>query len=187
MGIHGFSTEEVQELQKQVSRLTVNLDEDWNEVRIKWENLKSCWCDHQYERFEPVFEQLSQQYQQSQDECRDYLLYLKKKIDELQKIPTVGDRIETAFTEGVMLVMSVGSLIGSPPTDIAQAMTPPTSCVQNVLSPEDLLQVKEAVEEQGDQLGEVLETSREDKDERRRRKNDSFTIARNQPNKMGSA
>lgn len=207
-GIHGFSIEDAQALQKQLGKFLINLEEGWNEVILKWEALGECWRDRQYMKFEDKFEELSNQYRQTKQECESYYIFLEKKINEMKEIPTMADYIGV----GVKFVSAFGSLMDatplpsqlpsqpnlpiSPSTSYVQTVPPKEDplCSENKFDPEKEPSVQAFKSrpqfmrpmELKNQLDETAEPNEDEKRDRLRREMDISAVDSNQPKATGS-
>ncbi len=140
----GFNIKDAQNYQHKLGIFIHNVEDEWGNLIRQWEQLKDCWHDRQYERFEPYFKILSERYQQSLTECNDYHVFLGGKINEMEKEPTIGERLEKGFA----LVQTFTSLMGggSPPAQIVPLISPSTSYVQTILPQKDPLSSSEELE-----------------------------------------
>ncbi len=79
-GISGISFEDTQNLLQQLQRFQETIGGDWKTVLNQWQNLRSCWQDRQYDRFEPFFEALCRTYSECESQCQDYNQFLEERI-----------------------------------------------------------------------------------------------------------
>ncbi|MCU0549791.1 MAG: hypothetical protein MUC48_10640 [Leptolyngbya sp. Prado105] len=79
-GLSGISFEDTQSLLQQLRQFQETIGGDWKSVLSQWENLRDCWQDRQYDRFEPFFEQLCETYNQCEQQCEEYTQFLSDRI-----------------------------------------------------------------------------------------------------------
>jgi uncharacterized protein YukE len=80
-----FVLEDAETLLKQLQQFHETLQQEWSRVSNQWANLKSVWRDEQFDRFQPLFEQLSSTYQNADRECEGYIIFLHEQIQIAQE------------------------------------------------------------------------------------------------------
>jgi hypothetical protein len=76
-----FETDNAKELLNELQKFEDAVSSDWRQVLNRWSSLKSVWKDQQFDKFEPLFENLSNTYTQVEQECEEYIDFLKHQID----------------------------------------------------------------------------------------------------------
>jgi len=81
-----FDLEDAEALLTQLRRFYETLREEWSSVSNQWGNLKSVWHDVQFDKFEPLFEKLSDTHRESEKECEEYIAFMKEQIQIAQEV-----------------------------------------------------------------------------------------------------
>jgi hypothetical protein len=75
-----FVLEDAETLLRQLQQFHETLQDEWGRVSTQWTNLQSVWRDEQFDKFEPLFEQLSSTYQNADRDCEGYTTFLNEQI-----------------------------------------------------------------------------------------------------------
>ena len=90
-----FSSEDAEILLKQLIQFRENLTQEWSTVLNQWGNLKSCWRDEQFDKFEPLFDEFAATYSDAEQQCETYISFLQEQIriaeDRKQKLGALPD------------------------------------------------------------------------------------------------
>ena len=80
-----FLLEDAEILLQQLQQFHDTLQREWSRVSNQWSNLKSVWQDEQFDKFEPLFEQLSFTHLNADRECEGYKFFLNEQIQIAQE------------------------------------------------------------------------------------------------------
>jgi hypothetical protein len=75
-----FSTEDAEDLLKQLQQFKDILNDEWSRVLNQWSNLKSVWHDRQFDQFEPIFDQFIANYRDTEEENEKYIRLIQEEI-----------------------------------------------------------------------------------------------------------
>lgn len=80
-----FEVEHARELLHKLQDFLQTIREEWSRVKNQWSNLEQTWRDEQYEKFEPLFDQLSSTYSNAEQECEGYIRFVDEQIRIAEK------------------------------------------------------------------------------------------------------
>jgi len=114
----GINVEDTLALHRQLVNFIADVEDDWTSVKTQWEDLKACWCDRQYERFEPYFDALSGNYIKTLEECKRYSEFLSNKIQETKEIPELivdpRERLVNSSIQNAANLAGIGLALNNP-------------------------------------------------------------------------
>jgi hypothetical protein len=76
----GISFEDTQALLQKIQCFQSTIGNDWSSVMSQWQNLQNSWKDSQYDRFEPLFEQLARTYSELEHQQDEYIEFLQNRL-----------------------------------------------------------------------------------------------------------
>ena len=76
--------EDMTALLNQLQNFQVSSQAEWNQVLNQWGNLEAVWRDQQFDRFEPLFDDLKATYREVADDCDRYNTFMNEQIAVLQ-------------------------------------------------------------------------------------------------------
>lgn len=76
----GISFEDTQALLQKLQCFRETISSDWSCVTSQWQNLQSSWQDRQYDKFEPVFEDLSRTFGELEHRQEEYIEFLTDRL-----------------------------------------------------------------------------------------------------------
>lgn len=80
-----FSTDDAEDLLRQLQQFKDVLNDEWSMVLNQWSNLKSVWHDRQFDQFEPIFEKFIANYRDTEEENEKYIHFLQQEIKIAEK------------------------------------------------------------------------------------------------------
>jgi hypothetical protein len=87
--IKSINLEDASSLIRQIQRFQEVVGSDWKSVVNQWRNLQDCWRDRQYDRFEPIFEQLCSTYELCERQCEEYTEFLESRIRDSEEATNI--------------------------------------------------------------------------------------------------
>jgi hypothetical protein len=78
------SLEDMTALLSQLQNFQESSQAEWNQVLSQWSNLEAVWRDQQFDRFEPLFDDLKATYREVADDCDRYNTFMNEQITVLQ-------------------------------------------------------------------------------------------------------
>jgi hypothetical protein len=78
--------EDMTALLSQLQNFQTSSQIEWSQVLSQWSNLEAVWQDVQYDRFEPLFEDLKATYREVANDCDRYNIFLNEQIRILADI-----------------------------------------------------------------------------------------------------
>jgi hypothetical protein len=78
------SLEDMTALLSQLQNFQESSQAEWNQVLSQWSNLEAVWRDQQFDRFEPLFDDLKATYREVADDCDRYNSFMNEQIAILQ-------------------------------------------------------------------------------------------------------
>ncbi len=78
------SLEDMTALLSQLQNFQESSQAEWNQVLSQWSNLEAVWRDQQFDRFEPLFDDLKATYREVADDCDRYNSFMNEQIAVLQ-------------------------------------------------------------------------------------------------------
>ena len=78
------SLEDMTALLSQLQNFQESSQAEWNQVLSQWSNLEAVWRDQQFDRFEPLFDDLKATYREVADDCDRYNTFMNEQIAVLQ-------------------------------------------------------------------------------------------------------
>lgn len=78
------SLEDMTALLSQLQNFQESSQAEWNQVLSQWSNLEAVWRDQQFDRFEPLFDDLKATYREVADDCDRYNTFMNEQIAILQ-------------------------------------------------------------------------------------------------------
>jgi archaellum component FlaC len=88
-GTVGINIDHTRALLQAIQHFQEVVDDDWKRVVGQWQDLKDCWRDSQYDRFEPSFEQLCNAYNLCARQCEQYVEFLENRIHASEAAVTI--------------------------------------------------------------------------------------------------
>lgn len=181
-----FNVEDAECLLRQLDQFRGALQQEWGKVSTQWENLKSTWCDQQFDKFAPLFEKLSSTYQNEIDDCENYMYFLIQHIETAQQRKVkLGDVVEKV----VMGVQTVQGIVGlgyaSPPPEISLSSAELISSIEQReehKTDSDFARI-DRVPNIEDQLAESFHNSQENKRKKRQEELEKSHHPQNSHNK----
>jgi hypothetical protein len=76
--------EDMTALLNQLQNFQASSQAEWNQVLNQWGNLEAVWRDQQFDRFEPLFDDLKATYREVADDCDRYNTFMNEQIAVLQ-------------------------------------------------------------------------------------------------------
>lgn len=200
-----FSSEDAEHLLQELQKLQEILEQEWSQVLNQWSNLKATWQDDQFDRFEPLFEELVNSYKSALFEAEVYTGFLNKQIEHAQKPGLNLEILEKPLAFSGMAASLLG-MATNPPTNNPTTLNPsqnfsyiqqkePDSCsVEDKIKPEELPAVKKyqllpgiaRIMDNQELPREAYIKEEEDKIQSRKQKAEIGEIASNKPLASGS-
>ncbi len=78
------SLEDMTALLSQLQNFQESSQAEWNQVLSQWSNLEAVWRDQQFDKFEPLFDDLKATYREVADDCDRYNAFMNEQITLLQ-------------------------------------------------------------------------------------------------------
>ena len=78
------SLEDMTALLSQLQNFQESSQAEWNQVLSQWSNLEAVWRDQQFDRFEPLFDDLKATYREVANDCDRYNTFMNEQIAILQ-------------------------------------------------------------------------------------------------------
>ena len=78
------SLEDMTALLSQLQNFQESSQAEWNQVLSQWSNLEAVWRDQQFDKFEPLFDDLKATYREVADDCDRYNTFMNEQIAILQ-------------------------------------------------------------------------------------------------------
>ena len=78
------SLEDMTALLSQLQNFQESSQAEWNQVLSQWSNLEAVWRDQQFDRFEPLFDDLKATYREVANDCDRYNTFMNEQIAVLQ-------------------------------------------------------------------------------------------------------
>jgi uncharacterized protein Yka (UPF0111/DUF47 family) len=78
------SLEDMESLLSQIKNFEENSQMEWNQVLNKWADLRSVWRDQQFDKFEPLFENLAATYKNVEVSCDTFNQFMNEQVRILE-------------------------------------------------------------------------------------------------------
>lgn len=116
-----FDVENAKELQVSLGEFYKTLWQEWKMLEVQWGNLKQVWKDGQFEKFEPLFNQLFHTYIQAIEECEAYCEFLRQQIQMAENRKVKLEEIDSKIHAGMQpFIPLVGGETIKPVRDATQ-------------------------------------------------------------------
>lgn len=158
-----FNLDNAKAFQAQLARFSGTFQGEWIQVLNHWGNLKSCWRDEQFDKFETFFEKLENTYQIAIKECNEYEYFLDKQIEIAEDQQSEFDNLISDVFKRTVATAQIGSAV-----------------VGMVTSPKAQVDI----DRQANQLYSYQQKAQA---ERREKEIDTSAIAKNAPSTSGSS
>jgi hypothetical protein len=79
------SLEDMMALLNELKNFEENSQAEWSQVLNQWANLRSVWKDQQFDRFEPLFEDLASTYKTVGINCETFNQFMNEQVKILEE------------------------------------------------------------------------------------------------------
>jgi hypothetical protein len=78
------SLEDMMALLNELKNFEENSQAEWNQVLNQWANLRAVWKDQQFDRFEPLFDNLASNYKEVGISCEIFNQFMNEQVRILE-------------------------------------------------------------------------------------------------------
>jgi hypothetical protein len=79
------SLEDMMALLNELKNFEENSQTEWSQVLNQWANLRAVWKDQQFDRFEPLFENLTSTYKTVGINCETFNQFMNEQVKILEE------------------------------------------------------------------------------------------------------